>query len=60
MVNHCITSVFSFDPDLVIKGIQNVAQYFLHHVTFRPKKWKLLRPTVYDEMYLQENTLSEL
>ena len=41
--------------DLDLGVTQNVAQYPLFYVTYAPTM-KLLRPTVWEEMHLQENS----
>ena len=46
----------TFDFDLVVKVIKNVAQYPLLRVTYALQSLKLLCPTVW-KIHLQENTL---
>ena len=60
MVNHRKYPLLTCDLYLGVRVTQNVARYPLHHITYAPAKLKLLRTTVKEEMYLQENTLYDI
>ena len=60
MVNHRKYPVFTCDLYLGVKVTQNVAQYPLHHITYKPAKLEVATSLVKEEMHLQENTLYNL
>ena len=57
MVHHRKYPRCSFDPDLGVKIKQNVVQYILHHITYRPTSFEIAMANRLRGDGLQEHSL---